>query len=481
MKKKQAEKWRRALWHPWQDKPGRSHALALWQHGEIETAHCLYHTPSVENIMRVVGGRRLYVLCGDILDKNEFPQSNDLLLDPRTTPYTCETGSVVALRCKHEKANGYFIPSYVWGQRGLPNYELIQLIESLYEITGYEALTPGSLSEKVLKSTLPDTLWIRRPDDSTRKFLLEYHRGGRIDEAGKAARYPMVFEYDKNKAYLSYSLSVPSPFVSPVIFVGNNTWQNMPAVFMEVTMTVHGYGLHPIQVKDNGIMREPVPGETFTDWLWSDEVIDCVEKGYTLDAVHRGFAWPVMSDFMERWANQLWDWNEKYHHPMFKQMMVTVPGRFLRKPYNWTLVPRYEAVDGDIEVIPDWSKELQPVEWCLHKEPDLQSAALTPIGSWIVKCGRRALYKAMREQLLRDGRVLRSYIDCFDMPHPTKTPEMIGVGLGMWKEKRIDNCIVKGNQVIPVDDQKAAKMPGLELNSVFRQRHIEQAIIETSF
>lgn len=479
--KKKPEKWRRSLWHPWKDTPGRSHALAIWQRGEIETATQLLQTPDVESIIQVVGGRRLYVLCGDILDTNEFPQSDELLLDPRTDPYTCETGSVVALRCKHNKTSGYFIPSYVWGAKDYPTYELIQQIESLYALTGYEALTPSSLSEKILKSTLPDGLWIRRPDASVRKILLDNHIGGRIDKAEIPIRLPNVWEYDKNKAYLSYSLSVPSPFISPVVFNGNYLWYDMPAAFIEVTMTVHGGGLHPIQIKDNGLMREPIEGECFTGWMWSDEVIDCVDHGYTLDTVHRGFAWPKMSNFMEAWANQLWDWNEKYHHPMLKKMMVGLPGRFLRKPYNWTLIPRQKAGNGDIEVIPDWSKQIEPVKWCLHKEDDLQSAALTPIGSWIVKCGRRALVKAMREQIMRDGQILRSYIDCFDMPHPIKTPAMLGTGLGMWKEKLYGESIIKDNQLIPLDDLENAKMPGLEIGSLFRAKEIERAIFETSF
>src|SRR5262249_35903972 len=136
-----------------------------------------------------------------------------------------------------------------------------------------------SLSEKVLRSTLPEKLFMQRPNAALRAHLIDNHVGGRIDKAEKGQLHEEVYEYDQSKAYLSYAQIVPSPFGKPVYFYGNHTWQEAPTAFLHVNLTAHSSGLHPIQLSDMEVYRNPREGEQFWRWLWKEELTDCLEAG----------------------------------------------------------------------------------------------------------------------------------------------------------------------------------------------------------
>jgi len=121
-----------------------------------------------------------------------------------------------------------------------------------------------------------------------RRIMLAHSYGGRIDRKELREFYPVVYEYDMNKAYLHMSRLVPSPFSAPIGFYhGDNTcnrdrWRDFSCSFVHCVLVVHGGGIHPIQVKDNnGDMDTPVEGEVIERWLWDLELRDSLEKEYT--------------------------------------------------------------------------------------------------------------------------------------------------------------------------------------------------------
>ena len=458
-----------SLWHPWQDKPGRYHPLRLY--------NTLGPFESVESLIETVASNQYYTFVSDVMDSEEISFSESLLTHEKTTPYISKTGSVVALKLGHGKKSGYLIPGSIWGEKHTLGGKLLKNVHALFTLFGYEALTPASLSEKVLRATLPDYAGISRPSDMLRRTLLAHSYGGRIDRKELREFYPVVYEYDMNKAYLHMSRLVPSPFSAPIGFYhGNNTrnrfrWHDFAASFTHCNLTVHGTGIHPIQIKDaNGDMDSPVEGENIDRWLWDRELRDCLEKGYTLEHVYEGYGWYEMSTFLQEWSDILWEkYTEVRDEPIaeiIKTMMVGLPGRFLKSPESYTLIHERDVQKDDMPIILKYWQEGKQITtpWFIRAEYNLQSAQLTPIGSYIVMACRQALYKAQLEEHRKGNQLIRSYIDCYSVVLPTTQPDSIGIERGQWKEKIVENVYVEENRMIPanITEMKAPGVTGKE-------------------
>lgn len=463
----------------WPEKKKRTHQLFSWRNGSVgnKDGDTVYKIGGVEDCIKTVAENRMYVLCDDVMHPEQIPFNKELLLDKRTEAYPRENGQIVALKCSYKRNRGFIIPAKTWGSDSAGN-ELVDQVQELFDIFEMEALSPSSLSEKVLRSTLPEKLFIRRPSHMLRKTFLENGRGPRIDKA----EYPMLvghgYEYDGNKQYLSCSKEVVDPFHSPIYWYGHsNMWKDYPASFMEVEIIAHGKGIPPILVDRNGIMEKPRDGERIVTWLWNEELEACIKAHYTLVDVKQGYSWRYMSTFMQEWVDILWKAWQKYKHPIIKSMMVGVPGRFLRKPVIYKLIPKQQAKDGDRLVIPTWLEDLDQIEWAVTSEPYMQSAQLTPQGDYIRMKARMKLYEAMRKEVERDNRVLRSYVDCY-MTTGKTTLNDIGTGLGQWKEKEIRDTIIAENRVIPLKDILQSRIPGVQKESVFFVREVGKYIEE---
>ncbi len=315
-----------------------------------------------------------------------------------------------------------------------------------------------------------------------RRALLAHSYGGRIDRKELREFYPVVYEYDMNKAYLHMSRLVPSPFSAPIGFYhGNNTrdrnrWRDFAASFLHVVLVVHGNGIHPIQVKDDlGDMQTPEEGEVIDRWLWSRELEDCLEKGYTLLHIYEGYGWYEMSTFMQEWSDILWEKYTEYKDSpiaeIIKTMMVGLPGRFLKSPESYILIHERDVQKNDMPIILKYWQEGKEITtpWFIRAEYDLQSAQLTPIGSYTVMACRQALYRAQLEEVRKGNKLIRSYIDCYSVVAPTKQPENIGVERGDWKEKVYENIYVEENRMIPADftQMKAPGYTGKERRKLY--------------
>src|SRR6266567_1694654 len=165
------------LWHPWADKPGTRHTLTLWNAGRIGSVSI----SSVEELIGSVAHHGLYTFCNDVFDVVEFPFTDELLNHPKSEAYISKTGQVVALKLKSKRKAGFLIPASTWKWDSSPTKEMVDNVGTVFRQFGYEALTPSSLSEKVLRSTFEERTYINRPGDPLRRILLENSSGGRID------------------------------------------------------------------------------------------------------------------------------------------------------------------------------------------------------------------------------------------------------------------------------------------------------------
>lgn len=455
-----------SLWHPWKDKPGQRHTPTLWK--DIENM-------DIDTLVQYVGQNQIYCFCNDILDEEEIPQSEALLLHKDTESYISRTGKVVALRAMSKRKSGFFIPGDVWGCKNEPNYRLLEVVNRIFKRFQYEAITPASLSEKVLRSTLPDRLFISRPSDMLRRTMIgQNKKGGRIDQRRTATRHQVIYSYDETKSYLYHSRKVVSPFKAPhTLYYGDgghqdDRWYDYAASWLECYLVAHNGGIQPIQVEDNGVMRQPYEGEKIHQWLWGKELEDCLNKGYTLEHIERGYGWEEESNFMEEWSDILWEAFESVDDPaeknIIKTMMVGLPGRFLKDPEIFSLVHYSEKQRGDVPVLANWKDSSSNIftNWYIRSTPDLQSAQLTPIGSYIVMNCRQNLYHLMREEEARGNTVLSSYIDCYTVSESTRMPEILGKERGQFKEKIETDVVVDGNKIIPKDISKM-RAPGFAI------------------
>lgn len=441
-----------SLWHPWLDKPGQRHKPVLWG----DTMSGL----STEDIIQKTAREQLYVFCSDVLGE----QPEQLVSERRkqVAPYISRTGKVVALNVRHKGMSGFVIPGSVWGCGGEPDSLLLGTISSVFRHFKYEAITSASLSEKVLRSTLPDKCFISRPSVMLRASLLANSNGGRIDTVEIPRRIKRLYDYDQIKSYLHHSRRTVSPFLSPVyLYYGangyqDNRWSDFAQSWMLVTFTAHTNGIQPVQIKDTETkeMREPRDGECFTAWLWSYEVIDCLEAGYTLENIDRCYCWRETSDWMCEWSDILWEQyqeSSRYEQDIIKSMMVGLPGRFLKAPETYTLIHKSERQKGDEPILLNWSvRDDHRVvsDYFIRTSPDIQSAQLTHVGHDIVHRCRQEMYHIMKAEERRGNKPIRSYIDCVSFEHPATTIPL-GTERGMFKEHIDRNVVVEENRVIP--------------------------------
>lgn len=472
-------------WHPWQDKPGTRHPLGLWDCQEIlQSGKTPYYPSSADDCVQYIGRNRLYVLCRDILCQDEFPYSDELLGHPKTEPYLQKQGKVVAMRLQGGRYSGFLIPSRTWNHP-LPGQALLEDMEDAFHLVGYQGITPGSTSEKVLRSTLPKYHSIYRPSVDVRRVLLATNGGGRIDESEFSTLYPHVYTYDIKSAYLYFSRSVPSPFKPPYFhIVPDLSWVvDYPVGYWLVTMQAGGEGVHPVFLEDREHgnkcgKRYPLDGEVFTRWLWSGTIRDCIEHGYTLLSCERGYRWEELSDFMAHWGDILYDAYQKADRDtlrsIIKSMWVSLPGRFLKQPYSYQLIGQQEVRKGDIPIPYNWFHTLsnwQDIDvnhppkfltnWYVRAEYDQESTALTPIGTYIVEECRREIYRLMREEELQGNTIVGSYIDSVSFSQRAAFLERIGVKPGDLKEEIGEEGWAEMNRFLRIVDGKLeARAPG---------------------
>lgn len=468
-------------WHAWKDTTGMPYAPMMWHSNTISTVagSTLCYCSSLQELISEVAHRKLFVLCKDILSEGDFPFSNELLGDPAAHPYLSKSGGVVALRIFQKKRSGFLVPGATWGMNGPPTREGLQNIIDVFRLFNHQSTTPASISEKILRSSLPDIISISRPSLILRKDILDNHVGGRIDSARRGQFYSQVFEYDKNKAYLYHSRIVPNPFSVPV-FCNNPSLDRAFSYrtgYWFAHLRAHETAIAPIQIDG----RYPKEGEAIFRGFWTPELRSCVNSGYTVEEITRGYGWEEMSNFMEEWSDILWEGYVKAEnmHPqvqaIIKSMMVGLPGRFLRQPVFHSLIPLSEArpstpdQDGDIPLMmhigPDYKEgDRLFSDYALRPEYDRDSTALSPVGSYIVMAMRDELYQMMKQEHENGRRIIRSYIDCYAIDGPTTLHDNLGTGMGQWKEKRYGPSFTEENRFIGINldtDEIDVIMPGV--------------------
>lgn len=442
-----------ACWHPWQDRPGMPKLPVFWSAGAIESDYGkLYTVESMERVFETVARRELFVLCQDILQERELPFINELLGDKRSVPYLSRTANCSALRVSSKRHSGFFVPTSTWLWDEPPCKELTQNLMHIFDVCGYQSTTPSSLSEKLLRSTLPEKLHISRPSVMLRRDILDNHVGGRIESA-EPCFYTVVRKYDKNKAYLSLSRMVPSPWQAPVVWVHPKLDEigEYPTGFWQCVLIARERTIAPIQV--NGLA--PVEGEVIERWLWTEELIDCLNAGYLLLKIRRGYGFRSMSTWMCAWADLLWEKYQRETDPhikrVFKQMMVGLPGRFLKAPETYALINIDQGViPGDIPLPLHWiePEDRKFSDYVIRPEYDKESTALSPIGSYIVMRMRQELYHLMLLALAQRRKIIMAYIDCVSVDGELDLGDDFGELPGQYKVEKLANMFAESNHFV---------------------------------
>lgn len=466
-----------SLWHPWQEKEGCTHTLSLFRE---------FNFSSVEEIISTISRGKYYALCTDILSSREVPDS--LVRNKSCEPYLSRNGYVTALRIKGKKGSGFLIPGIQWGCSSHPTQETINNIQSIFSIFNREAVSPSSLSEKILRATLPDKLCISRPSVALRKSILDNRSQARILKQGVGVKSEEAFEYDKIKAYLAIAASgVPSPFSSPLRFFHSDAWQRFPLSWMRIKGVAHtkSQSIQPLLIKEGSICREAYDNEEFDTWVWTDKMHDCIAAGYTLEVIE-GYAFAEKSTFMAQWADILFNACEKYKeddfYPILKQMTQGLPGRFLKAPEVYTLVHLSEISSKElrektvIPISPNWTEDESPQgNWFMRvdkeSEQARETAQLTPIGDYIVSECERQIYLATLEEQRAGNRVIRIYIDSITTTEEAKSLS-VGKKAGDFKVKKYFKAIVKENRFIGYLEtgERVLKAPSFKMNSPERKR-----------
>lgn len=470
-----------SLWHPWMDKPGQSHELCLFDD---------FGFSSVEETIATLTRGKYYAITGNIL--RSIP--TDLIRHQRSEPYLSRNGNTAAIKIRGKRGNSFLIPAKQWSCSDNATNEVIDDMRFIFTIFNREALTPPSLSEKVLRSTLPDKLYISRPSIPLRKTLLDNRAIPRILKQKRGIKSKEAYEYDMIKAYLSIAASgVPSPFSAPIRFYHSDIWQDYPVSFMRVQGTAHVQNkrtIQPLRIKTGYDTRDAMDNETFDTWMWSGKYQDCLQAGYTMEVLE-GYTWMSMSRFMETWADILYRNCEKYReerfYPILKQMTQGLPGRFLKAPEVYTLVHLDEIKSGAfnardcLPIQTSWTGNESPMsDWFMavdtESEKAVESAQLTPIGDYIVAECERKMYKAALEEEQAGNRVLRIYVDSLTTTLPAKTLT-VGTKVGQFKIKRYFKAVFKENRFYGYEEETGkfvAKTPGMEEDSVLKKRTVKR-------
>jgi DNA polymerase type B, organellar and viral len=472
------------LWHAWRDKPGMSHYPVFWDQGRIYTMYGKLLFSSISSpseLVHTIAHHKLFVLCRDVLSEEDIPYANELLGYPRVRPYLARSGSVAALRVAEKKSSGFLVPGRTWCYPGVVNAEVLEHLISIFLRFDFMSSTPSSLAEKILRGTIPDTMHISRPSLALRRDILDHHRGGRIDQASSGHFYKEAYEYDKIKAYLSHARYVPNPALAPVIrhFPDVSDALAYPCGYWLVTLIARARVVSPLSLDG----RSPQEGEIIHIWLWSFELKDCLEAGYTLVEITRGYGFRAMSSFMEEWSDILFQAFEEtegeLERDIIKSMMVGLPGRFLRRPEIYTLIPLSEARkrtpgqdDGDIplrlHIDAGWkSGDRIFSDYAIRAEYDQESTALSQVGAYIVAAMRHELYQRMLDEHKAGNVVIRSYIDCFTTTQKTQNRDILGTHLGQWKEQYFEGPFyAEANRFVGMQQGiRKVVAPGMEKDS----------------
>lgn len=465
-------------WHAWRDTPGMQHKLAFLQHGEIffSPASDPIKIKTLEDALTLLPKHKLMVLCANLFDQDEFPYSTPMLLHEHAFPMVSRSGKVSACSLQDKRKKGYFVPATTWGVPA--SFEGIDLLKYLFGVFNMQAVSPSSLSEKVCRSLLPKYLFIHRPSYALMSDIMTGKSGGRIDEAEDIGAYhPIVYEYDVNKMYLHHSRLVPSPFNAPTyrFCLGLGSILDSATGYYLVTMEPTWRAIAPVKVDGKA------PYGRFTKWLWKEEIEDCLAVGYQFISCDEGWEWEALSDFLCPWADLLYEkWSEHQTlQPLIKQMMTGLPGRFLRAPEVFSLIPAEQHIPNqDIDIQLPYDAKKGPIfcPFSLRAEYDPNYTALTPIGDYIVMQARRHLYRLMLMEHENKNRVLRSYIDCYSVTSRT-TLDHVGTEVGQVKEKIYTDVMAEKNRFVGKDETGLihAVAPGMCGKSRIRllQRYID--------
>jgi DNA polymerase type B, organellar and viral len=474
-------------WHAWKDTSGMPYAPMMWQNGTITTAYgsALAYGNSLSELLDNVASRKLFVLCRDLLSEQDFSFSNALIGSPFSHPYLSRSGGISALRVSQKKQSGFLVPASTWGITGEITEESLKNIITVFQLFDLQSSTPASLSEKVLRTTLPDKINYSRPSLILRDDILKNTIGGRIDTAKGGQFYAEIYEYDKIWAYPSHACEVPDPGLAPVLCCMPSPERalDFPTGYWLVHLRCVSTVIAPIQI--NG--RNPLEGEEIVRWLWTEELRACVECGYEIKKIQRGYGFRAMSNFMEQWAYLLREkWEQakrKEVQRIIKSMAVGLLGRFLRQPVSHLLIPLSEARprtpgrdDGDIPLrmhlgpgYKDGDRIIS--DYAMRPEYDRESTALCQVGAYVVMKMRMELYEMMRKEQKNGRKVIQSYIDCYALDGPTTLHEIIGDGMGQWKEKRYGPSWTSLNGFVGINRETGeidARLPGYKEGSTQR-------------
>jgi len=412
----------------------------------------LFTPDSIDSLAQFVAQEHLFLFAHDLLRASEFPLGLNRLLGI-TTPYISGADHLIALQCTKKHGKGYIIQGSTWKWEAVPNIDMLEKLAYIFARFGFQATTPASLSEKVLRHHLPPTLRISRPSVMVRTAILDNQKGGRIDESLSHTLWQSMYQYDRVKAYPAESQLTPSPYTAPRFCVSPSLEQVMGFItgYWQVTLVAVETPISPLLLDG----KVPVHGESFTGWFWTEEIADALEAGYQLVEIACGYGWRELSNWLVPWIDTLLAEfqraSDPYVEAVIKSMMVALPGRFLRKPEKLTLVPLADAhppLDKILCFRHTSDIDLFISEWAVHPTYDKESTALSYIGSYIVMKQRQELYHRMRDEHRAGNVVIRSYIDMFATARPTRYPELLGTGLGMYKERVYGLTLTESNRFV---------------------------------
>lgn len=456
-----------AQWHRWQEQPNLRYMPTYWQAPNAiftQLSVPSFRAENLQELIETVAKNELFLLADNLLNQNEFSYADDLLGHECAVPYLTSNGTLPALRVRHKRKSGFLVSAATWLWTHDLSERLVRELEFIFNLFGFQATTPASLSEKEARKTLPDKLHISKPALGLLNTFLAHPTVARIDKA-LLAFYERAYCYDENKAYLFHSRRVPSPYLAPVYLYcpALSELDHFPTYRVLCDIVVAPTSIAPVLVDGK---NPECMGEVLSRWLWREELEDCLDAGYKLVAIHGGYGFREMSGFLEKWIESLWEkylrCETEWQRKVLKRMMHGVPGRFLTKPYKYTLTPFEQAQKGDIPIKLSGKQGKVFSNWVARPEYDRGSSSLIQIGDYIKMQASRDLYHRMLAETRAGNTVIKSYIDMYATVLPTMVGDL-GTQAGQWKEKRYQNIIADGTKWIGWNEEineNEMKAPG---------------------
>lgn len=480
-----AKKWDRgvSMWHPWLDKKGRSHNLAFW-HGdthelEVYSTKERLHIETAEEFFEEITSRRLYVGCSDALNRKSFPFLDDLLKNKRVTPRLSPSNGLtgMTMHVPFTPAHGALIP-YKTFVRDPMNFKVV---EQYFDLMGYEAISTGSVSEKLFRSTLPYKHGISRPNAMMRKEMIDHAFGGRVQMNYMVLTYTTLYEADFNNAYLCRARRIPTPFKAPHRTSKPDLEDLRRPTYAHVILESAPCTVGPIPSIDIFTGRQLYVrdgGYEIEGWWWNEEIQCALDAGFKVKKVLGGWRWDEYSDCMNKWADLMQEKKRQVAgnpelEALVKLSMVALPGRFQMRPERRTMIPLDESTFGDKPLlISDGDDDEGYVsDFAIRSDAFMQSANLVPQGSHIVMQQRVALYKLLKA--LDDAGVQVALANTdnvyMDRPLPTHLRHMVGTKDGDLKLRTHRKATVYANRVV---SELVNKLPGI--SGLQREEYIER-------